>query len=73
MYAHDHAPPHLHAKYIGLEFSVNLLTGEVTAGDAPSPQLRLVRQWIELHRVELLENWDALSADLPPRKIDPLT
>jgi len=67
-----HNLPHIHAKYAEFEASINILDGEVLAGELPKKQLRLVQAWIELRRDELLADWDlAISGELP-YKIDPL-
>jgi hypothetical protein len=73
MFPGDHAPPHLHAAYGEFEFCLDIRTGEVTEGFGPSKQVSLVRQWMELHRDELLTNWERAEAMLPPKKIAPLT
>lgn len=58
--------PHLHARYAEFEASVNLSDGEVLAGTLPRKQLRLVQAWIELHRDELMADWElARSGELP--------
>lgn len=41
-------------------------------GNLPARQARLVTAWAEIHRAELLENWEALQAGRHPAKIDPL-
>jgi UDPglucose 6-dehydrogenase len=47
-------------------------TGDVLTGELPRKQTRLVQAWIELHRDELMADWEiALSGELP-YKIDPL-
>jgi hypothetical protein len=42
------------------------------AGSLPRRQERLVLAWAELHRQELIANWDTLQDGRPPTKIDPL-
>jgi hypothetical protein len=67
-----HNLPHLHAKFGEFEASIGLLDGEVLAGELPRKQLRLVQAWIELHRDELMADWEiAISGELP-YKINPL-
>jgi len=67
-----HNTPHLHAKYAEFEASISLVDGELLAGDLPRKQLRLVQAWIELHRDELLADWEIAIAGEPPYKISPL-
>lgn len=49
-----------------------LMEAELLAGELPRKQLRLVQAWIELHRDELLADWELATAGELPYKIDPL-
>jgi len=63
-----HNLPHIHARNAEFEASVSLHDGELLAGTLPRKQLRLVQAWIELHREELLVDWDlAVHGELPFR------
>ncbi|GAB1436731.1 hypothetical protein MASR2M32_29790 [Sphaerotilus sulfidivorans] len=42
------------------------------AGELPRKQLRLVQAWIELHRDELMADWELAASGELPYKIDPL-
>ena len=46
--------------------------GEILAGDLPPQQLRLVQAWIELHRDELMADWELAVSGENPYKIEPL-
>lgn len=67
-----HHRPHFHAYYQGSVgiFAVDDI--EIIGGSLPSRQARLVIAWAEIHRVELLDNWNALQGGRLPAKIDPL-
>ena len=67
-----HNLPHLHAKYAEFEASIRLGDGEILAGDLPHKQLRLVQAWIELHRDELMADWELAVSGENPYKIEPL-
>jgi hypothetical protein len=67
-----HNVPHFHAKYAEHEVSISIEDGEVLAGELPRKQLRLVQAWIELHRDELLADWELAVAGENPYKITPL-
>ena len=67
----DHNPPHIHVKYQDDEASVNL-SGDITDGNLPKKQLRLVQAWIELHSDEILANWQLAQNKEELYKIDPL-
>ncbi len=68
----NHHLPHLHAKYAEFEASVNLMDGELLAGELPRKQLRLVQAWVELHRDALMADWELARSGQLPYKIDPL-
>ncbi|BAU57812.2 hypothetical protein HH1059_11180 [Halorhodospira halochloris] len=67
-----HGVPHIHARYGEHEASVGLYDGEILAGELSRKQLRLVQAWIELHRDELVADWELAVAGETPYKIDPL-
>jgi len=46
--------------------------GEILAGNLPRKQLRLVQAWIELHRDELIADWELAVNGEEPYKITPL-
>ncbi len=72
MFATEHAPPHFHAIYGEFQITVTISDGIVT-GRFPRMALRLVLEWAELHRSELLANWNRLQDGKAPRGIAPLT
>jgi hypothetical protein len=49
-----------------------LADGEILAGELPRKQLRLVQAWIELHRDELMADWELAASGEQPYKIAPL-
>ncbi len=67
-----HNLPHIHARYAEFEASLGIGDGEVLAGALPRKQLRLVQAWIELHRDELMADWELATSGELPYKIDPL-
>lgn len=62
MYYRDHEPPHFHAVYGEHQAQIVIATLEPLFGELPSRALRLVREWAELHRTELEENWEKARA-----------
>lgn len=60
MYTDNERPnlPHIHARYARFKASMSIQDGALLAGELPSKQLKLVQAWIEIHRDELLANWD---------------
>jgi hypothetical protein len=71
MYWDDHAPPHFHARYGSYEVTVDILTG-IVIGTFPNRALRHVLEWYELHKIELLEDWELCRHAQMPKPIDPL-
>lgn len=71
MFYSEHGVPHFHAVYGEHEVSVEIETGTVH-GEFPPRALRLVLEWAELHRAELLENWRLARQGQPLRRIAPL-
>ena len=71
MYWNDHSPPHFHAKYGEYEVKVFLHDG-VVEGTFPRRSLRHVIEWYELHREELLVNWQRCERKENPNSIEPL-
>ena len=45
---------------------------ELISGNLPRASQRLVEAWAEIHKAELLANWERLQAGQPPLKIEPL-
>ncbi len=68
----QHQVPHIHARYAEFEASIRIEDGDVLAGDLPRKQLRLVQAWVELHRDELVANWELAIAGETPYRIAPL-
>lgn len=68
----QHHLPHIHAKYGEYESSISIDDGEILAGKMPRKQLRLIQAWIELHRDELLADWELAINGEQPYKIAPL-
>jgi hypothetical protein len=72
MYFGDHPPPQFHAGYSADEALIVVETGEIYAGSLPTRALRLVREWLELHRAELQANWELASELHPTTPVEPL-
>jgi hypothetical protein len=45
---------------------------EIIVGELPRKQLRITQAWIELHRDELMADWDIAMCGELPYKIAPL-
>jgi len=58
MFFRDHLPPHFHVEYAEYKAKINIIDGEVIEGELPQKALRLVQAWAEIHRDELLINYE---------------
>lgn len=72
MYYNDHAPPHFHARYGDHEIRVSIEDGAILSGSFPNRAQRLVLEWLDLHRAELMEDWSLAEQRKPLRKVEPL-
>lgn len=57
MYGDDHNPPHFHINYGG-KWSVCDFDGNIIDGELPASKQKLVSAWAEIHRDELIANWE---------------
>lgn len=71
MFYREHGPPHFHASYGEYNIVVSILDG-VVSGSFPRRALRLVLEWFELHKSELIENWELAQGRKPLKRIAPL-
>ena len=72
MYFDDHNPPHFHAEYARQKAVINILDATVMKSALPKRQLKLVLAWAELHKDELMQNWELVKASKEPIEINPL-
>jgi hypothetical protein len=68
----QHKTPHIHARYQTFKASLAIEDGSVLAGELPPRQLRMVQVWIDIHRDELLADWELAVSGEEPYKIAPL-
>lgn len=72
MYFGDHVPPHFHALYAEFEAVIDIRTLAVLRGELPSRAMALVLQWAQIHRDELMEDWELCVHNQQPVNILPL-
>jgi hypothetical protein len=53
-----HHLPHIHADYQGKVAVYSILDGELLAGSLPSNKHKLVVAWVEIHKDDLLADWE---------------
>jgi len=67
----EHGVAHFHAVYGEHEISVEMGSGTIH-GEFPARALRLVLEWANLHKLELIENWQLARQGQPVKRIAPL-
>lgn len=67
-----HHKPHFHAYYQERTIVYGIDPIEVLAGSFPKKQKRLVEAWSELHKAELVKDWQRLQNGQKPDPIKPL-
>ena len=67
----EHNPPHFHATYQGHNATFTF-DGELKEGKMPKAQRKCIAAWAELHKDELIANWELTMNEEPLFKIDPL-
>ena len=71
MFFNDHNPPHFHVVYGDFKAVINI-NDEIVEGFMPKRALKLVFEWMDLHKTELLDNWEMIQKGELPNKIEPL-
>ncbi|MBM2813000.1 MAG: hypothetical protein HW416_3759, partial [Chloroflexi bacterium] len=61
-----------HAEYSGQRAVFSIDDGRVLDGGLPAAKTRLVQAWIEIHRDELLANWQLAVMGEEVYRIEPL-
>lgn len=64
----EHNPPHIHALYGEHMGVINIQTGKLLEGDLPIRALKLVQEWLNVHKEEILKIWNTQQF----KKIPPL-
>lgn len=68
----QHKAPHIHVRYQDDEAVYSIPNGELLSGAIPPAKVRLVQAWIEIHREDLLADWQLAASGQLPHKIEPL-
>lgn len=68
----SHNKPHIHIRYQGKKASIAIKDGTMLAGDFPAKQLRLVHAWVDIHKDELMADWELAISGEEPFRISPL-
>ena len=71
LYMSEHNSPHFHAWYENYSPIISSQEWIIT-GSLPRRALNLVYEWLDIHKDELLENWNRLANFETPQKIEPV-
>jgi hypothetical protein len=64
--------PHIHVKYQDQEAIFSIPDGELIGGELRTNKSKLVEAWIEIHKEELMADWELAVNGQEIFKIDPL-
>jgi hypothetical protein len=67
-----HHLPHIHVKYQEQEAVLTIPDGDVLEGALKPNKMKLVQAWIEIHKDDLLADWELAIKGESIFKIDPL-
>jgi len=68
----QHNMPHIHAHYQDDSAIIEIPNGTIIEGKLPRKKLKLVDAWVEIHKDELIADWELASNGESLFKIDPL-
>ena len=68
----QHKLPHIHIRYGEREAVYQIPEGNLLEGNIPGNKEKLLLAWIEIHREELMANWDLAVSGNRIFVIDPL-
>ena len=67
-----HHQAHIHVQYSDEEAVISIPEGSLMEGSLRRAKLKLVQAWIEIHRDELMADWELAVNGQQVFKIDPL-
>jgi len=67
-----HKKSHVHVRYQGEEAVVAIPDGEVLEGAIKPSKMKLVQAWIEIHKEDLITDWNLAVSGQPVFPIEPL-
>ena len=68
----QHKLPHIHVRYGELEAVYKIPDGELLEGQLTANKEKLIKAWIEIHKEDLMANWQLAITGNAVFKIDPL-
>lgn len=68
----EHNSPHFHVEYSDFKATVLIQESIIDKGYLPNKQLKLVLAWCEIHKDELMQNWELSKQSKPLNRVFPL-
>ncbi len=68
----QHNLPHIHVRYQGTKAVFSIDSSEMMEGNLPKKQQKMVSAWMEIHKDELIADWELAVSGEQPYKIEPL-
>ena len=68
----QHKLPHIHIRYGDLEAVYQIPDGVLLEGTLPVNKQKLIEAWIEIHKEDLLANWQLAVTGNAVFRIEPL-
>lgn len=68
----QHKLPHIHVKYGETEAVYQIPDGRLLEGVLPANKEKLIQAWIEIHKEDLMANWQLAVSGTSIFKIEPL-
>lgn len=68
----QHNHPHIHVKFAELEAIYQIPEGFLLEGSMPSNKEKLIQAWIEIHKEDLVADWQLAVTGKKVFTIDPL-
>lgn len=67
-----HKMPHIHVKYQGGEAVIQIPDGDLIEGTLPLGKMKIIKAWVEIHKEDLLADWELAVSGQNIYRIDPL-
>jgi hypothetical protein len=71
-YYNEHNPPHFHAKYGEFVAEIDIRTLQILKGELPIRAKLLIMEWADMHREELMHDWELARQKMDLNSIEPL-
>jgi len=68
----QHSTPHIHVHYQDESAVIEIPDGTILEGELPKSKMKLVAAWIEIHKEDLMADWQLAVSGESVFKIDPL-